>query len=123
MAPTALMIGLTLVVTMTVFGASLKASFGTILNDATTADLFVTAPSLQIEGFSPQVTEVVADVPGVGVVSSTSYGQALFAGAPSAYASVDAATVEQVLDLGDGETDAPEAADAPHPADGDADRR
>ncbi len=97
---TALMIGLTLVVTMTVFGSSLKASFGTILSDATTADLFVTAPSLQIEGFSPEVTEVVADVPGVAVVSPTSYGQARFAGAPSAYASVDAATVEQVLDLG-----------------------
>ena len=96
----ALMIGLTLVVTMSVFGASLKASFGTILSDATTAELFVTAPSLQIEGFSPEVTEVVADVPGVAVVSPTSYGQALFADAPSAYASVDAATVEQVLDLG-----------------------
>ena len=96
----ALMIGLTLVVTMSVFGSSLKASFGTILNDATTADLFVTAPSLQIEGFSPEVTEVVADVSGVEVISPTSYGQARFAGAPSAYASVDAATIEQVLDLG-----------------------
>ncbi len=96
----ALMIGLTLVVTMSVFGSSLKTSFGTILSDATTADLFVTAPSLQIEGFSPVVTEVVADVPGVDVVSPTSYGQARFDGAPSAYASVDAATIEQVLDLG-----------------------
>jgi putative ABC transport system permease protein len=97
---TALMIGLTLVVTMSVFGSSLKASFGGILNEATTADLFVTAPSLQIEGFSPEVTKVVADVPGVAVISPTSYGQARFDGASSAYASVDPATVEQVLDLG-----------------------
>jgi len=97
---TALMIGLTLVVTMTVFGSSLKASFGTILSDASTADLFVTAPSLQIEGFSPEVTKVVANVPGVAVVSPTSYGRARFAGSSSAYDSVDPKTVEEVLNLG-----------------------
>jgi putative ABC transport system permease protein len=82
-----------------VFGSSLKASFGTILNDATTADLFLTAPSFQAEGFSPQASEVVAAVPGVAVVSPTSYGSARFGGAASDYASVDPATVEQVLDL------------------------
>jgi putative ABC transport system permease protein len=97
---TALMIGLTLVVTMTVFGSSLKASFGTILSDASDADLFITAPSIQAVGFSPEVSKVVADVPGVAVVSPTSYGQARFAGASSAYASVDPQTVERVLDLG-----------------------
>jgi len=97
---TALMIGLTLVVTMTVFGSSLKASFGTILSDASDADLFITAPSIQAVGFSPEVSNVVADVPGVAVVSPTSYGQARFAGTSSAYASVDPKTVERVLDLG-----------------------
>jgi putative ABC transport system permease protein len=34
---TALMIGLTLVIAMSVFGSSLKASFGTILGDSTNA--------------------------------------------------------------------------------------
>ena len=97
---TALMIGLTLVVTMTVFGSSLKASFGSILSEATNADLFITAPSLQAEGFSPEAANVVASVPGVAVVSPTSYGEARFAGASSAYASVDPTTVEQVLELG-----------------------
>jgi putative ABC transport system permease protein len=97
---TALMIGLTLVVTMTVFGSSLKASFGSILDESTTADLFVTAPSLQAEGFSPEVVNVVAGVPGVAVISPTSYGEARFDGVSAAYASVDPTTVEQVLDLG-----------------------
>ena len=96
---TALMIGLTLVVTMTAFGSSLKASFGSILNDSTNADLFVTAPSIQAEGFSQEVAKVVATVPGVALVSPTSYGEARFDGAASAYASVDPTTVEHVLDL------------------------
>ena len=39
----ALMIGLTLVVSMGVFASSLKASFGDVLEDKTDADLYVTA--------------------------------------------------------------------------------
>ena len=37
----ALMIGLTLVVSMGVFASSLKASFGDVISDQTNADLFV----------------------------------------------------------------------------------
>ena len=91
---TALMIGLTLVVAMSVFGSSLKASFGTILGDATNADLYVTPASAQAEGFSPEVGRVVADVPGVATASRTGWGEARFDGEPSSYSSVDPATAE-----------------------------
>ena len=95
----ALMIGLTLVVSMGVFASSLKASFGTILDDSTKADLYLTSASAQGGGFSPEVSEVVADVPGVEVVSSFGWGAARFDGADGTYSSLDPATVERVLDL------------------------
>ncbi|HEU0101806.1 MAG TPA: FtsX-like permease family protein [Mycobacteriales bacterium] len=101
---TALMIGLTLVVGMGVFASSLKASFGPILGESTRADLFVSPASSQGEGFSPEVTRIVADVPGVDVVAASSYGQLRVDGGDTSYASVDPATVEQamVLDLTEG---------------------
>jgi putative ABC transport system permease protein len=95
----ALMIGLTLVVSMGVFASSLKASFGDILGESTRADLYVTGTSMQSEGFSPEVTRVVADVPGVRTVSGMGWGQARVAGETAAFSSVDPATIEQVLDL------------------------
>jgi putative ABC transport system permease protein len=95
----ALMIGLTLVVSMGVFAASLKASFGTILGDSTKADLYISTSSVQADGYSPEVVKAVARVPGVAFVSPTGYGMARFAGAAASYSSVDPATVEQALRL------------------------
>ena len=56
----ALMIGLTLVVSMGVFASSLKASFGDVIGDQTDADLYVVTSSAQAPGFSPSVVEAVA---------------------------------------------------------------
>jgi putative ABC transport system permease protein len=95
----ALMIGLTLVVSMGVFASSLKASFGGILDDSTKAALFVSPSSSQSEGFSPEVTKVVSEVPGVKVVSAVSFGQARFNGRSQFYSSIDPATAGQALDL------------------------
>ena len=50
----ALMIGLTLVVSMGVFASSLKASFSGILGDSTNADLYLTTASAQAEGTAPR---------------------------------------------------------------------
>ena len=61
----ALMIGLTLVVSMGVFASSLKASFGDVLADQTNADLYVATSSAQAPGFSPAVVDAVQDVDGV----------------------------------------------------------
>jgi putative ABC transport system permease protein len=95
----ALMIGLTLVVSMGVFASSLKASFGAILDDSTRASLFLTPSSSQADGFSPEVTKVVAVVPGVKAVSAVSFGQARFNGSSQFYSSIDPATAGQALDL------------------------
>jgi putative ABC transport system permease protein len=95
----ALMIGLTLVVSMGVFASSLKASFGTILGDSAKADLYLATSSVQAEGFSPAVIKDVAAAPGVAYVSATGFGMARFAGADGSYSSVDPATVEKALKL------------------------
>ncbi len=49
----ALMIGLTLVVSMSVFASSLKDSFGEVIGDKTNADLFLTASSCPGPGLQP----------------------------------------------------------------------
>jgi putative ABC transport system permease protein len=95
----ALMIGLTLVVSMGVFASSLKASFGEVLSDRTNADLYVATSSAQAPGFSPSVVDAVAAVDGVDEVSANGWGQAHFAGGQSGYSAVDPANAEQVLNL------------------------
>ena len=76
----ALMIGLTLVVSMSVFASSLKDSFGEVIGDKTSADLFVTPASAQGPGFSPSVVDAVADVTGVEEISASGWGEARFDG-------------------------------------------
>ena len=97
---TALMIGLTLVVSMGVFASSLKASFGTTVVGSTNADLFISsASSVTAEGFSPDVVTRAATVPGVDIVSPAGTGEARFDGATASYSWVDPATVEEAIKL------------------------
>jgi putative ABC transport system permease protein len=96
---TALMIGLTLVVSMGVFASSLKASFSDILSGSTHADLYLSKASAGAEGFSPEATRKVAAVPGVRAASATAFGQGKFAGADTFFTSIDPATAEQTLSL------------------------
>jgi putative ABC transport system permease protein len=95
----ALMIGLALVVSMSVFASSLKASYGDVLAGQMDADLFIKASSAQGPGFSPSVVEAVKDVSGVDVISPTGWGEARFEGKPSSFSAVDPATAERVLEL------------------------
>ena len=95
----ALMIGLTLVVSMGVFASSFKASIGPVLADSTNADLYVTTASSQAEGYSPEATRVAATVPGVDTVSAMGWGNARIDGAGASYSSVDPATVEKAFNL------------------------
>ena len=96
---TALMIGLTLVVSMGVFSASLKASFSGLLKSSTNADLYLARASNGSEGFSPSATKAVAAVPGVRAASAMGWGQARINGADTAYNSLDPATAEETLTL------------------------
>jgi putative ABC transport system permease protein len=95
----ALMIGLTLVVSMSVFASSLKESFGEVTADKTNADLYVTSSSAQGPGFSPSVVDAVEDVPGVETVSTSGWGQARFAGQDTSYSSVDPATAGDLMSM------------------------
>ena len=95
----ALMIGLTLVVSMGVFASSLKASFGDVLSDKTNADLYLTSSSAQAPGFSPTVIETVRAVDGVDEVSPNGWGQARFAKASSSFSAVDPRTADDVMNL------------------------
>ena len=95
----ALMIGLALVVSMSVFASSLKASYGDVLTDQMDADLFLKASSVQGPGFSPDVVDAVRSVSGVDVVSPTGWGEARIEGKPSSFSSVDPETAKQVLSM------------------------
>src|SRR4029453_14741799 len=95
----ALMVGLTLVVSMGVFASSLKASFGDIIGDSANASLFVTPSSSQGPGYSPEAIKAVQGVSGVDKVSASGWGQARFDGADSSYSSVDPATATAGLNL------------------------
>jgi putative ABC transport system permease protein len=95
----ALMIGLTLVVSMGVFASSLKASFSDVISEQTNADLFVATSSAQAPGFSPSVVDAVRDVPGVDRVSANGWGEARFADVPGSFSSVDPTTAEDVMNL------------------------
>ncbi len=95
----ALMVGLTLVVSMGVFASSLKASFSDVLADQVDADLYVVASSTQAEGFSPSVVAAVAAVDGVDQVSANGWGQARFEGADHSYSAIDPSNAERIANL------------------------
>jgi putative ABC transport system permease protein len=95
----ALMIGLTLVVSMGVFASSLKASFGDVLSDQTNASLYVATSSAQAPGFSPAVIDAVQDVAGVDQVAASGWGEARFDGQDSSFSSVDPSNAEEVMNL------------------------
>jgi putative ABC transport system permease protein len=95
----ALMIGLTLVVSIGVFASSLKASFGDVLADDLDADLYVTTSSTQAAGFSPSVLGATSAVDGVDQVSPAGWGTARFDGRDSDYSSVDPATAEDIMGI------------------------
>ena len=96
----ALMIGLTLVVSMGVFASSLKASFSDVISDQTDADLYVVTSSAQAPGYSPAALDGVDEVDGVAAVSALGWGEARFDGASAGgYSAVDPATAEQAIAL------------------------
>ena len=100
----ALMIGLTLVVSLGVFASSLKASFGDVLAEQTNADLFVTASSAAAPGYSPSVVDSVERVAGVDEVSANGWGLARFEGVDASYSALDPSNADEVtnLDLSEG---------------------
>lgn len=95
----ALMIGLALVVSMSVFASSLKSSFGDMTAGQTEADLYLTPSSPQSSGFSPSAVAAVRNVAGIDQVSASGWGEAKFEGTPSSYSALDPTNAEAVTHL------------------------
>jgi putative ABC transport system permease protein len=89
----ALMVGLALVSTMAVFGASLSKSATSSVDNAISADYIITSSSQGAGGFSDAVGPTAAAVPGVGAVSTVYSGQFELRGA------VDSLTAVSTRDL------------------------
>ncbi len=96
----ALMIGLTLVVSMSVFASSLKDSFSDVIGDKTSADLFVIAGERPGLGLQPVGRgQRSPTCPASRTVSASGWGQARFEGQDSSYSAVDPATAGDLMSL------------------------
>jgi putative ABC transport system permease protein len=84
----ALMVGLALVSTITVFGASLSKSATSSVDNAISADYIVTASGNGAGSFSNAVAGVASRVPGVATVSTVYSGQFEFRGSVDGLTSV-----------------------------------
>jgi putative ABC transport system permease protein len=93
----ALVIGLTLVTTVAVFGHSTKASVSTAVDRGIRADVILKAQ--QFTGFSPEVAARVAGVAGVTAVSPFQFRKVRILGNEETVASADAAGLEATVDL------------------------
>lgn len=100
----ALMIGVTLVSMMAVFGASTKKTIDEEINKSFKADYLVSNSIGQ--DFSPSVGDEFAAVPGVGTVSRVRWGSGTFEGTDTWMAAVDPATFGKVATLDDTKNDA-----------------
>lgn len=96
----ALMVGVALVGTISVLGASAKASVDRAVRSSFTGDLVVDAGPMGMLGFSPDVTTRLADLPGVRSVSAVRGVSAEVDGAPAQLMAMDATAVEDLFDLG-----------------------
>jgi putative ABC transport system permease protein len=74
----ALMVGLALVSTITVFGASLSKSATSSVDNAVSADYIITATGSGVGGFSNSVATAAARVPGVATTSTVYSGEFQF---------------------------------------------
>lgn len=91
----ALMIGLTLVSMMAVFGQSSKASLDQVIEANFRADYALSNAVMM--PFSPSVSDEVAQVPGVASVARFQFVEAEVDGAPASAAAVEPLALERVL--------------------------
>jgi putative ABC transport system permease protein len=95
----ALMVGLALVSTIAVFGASLSKSSTSSVNNAVSADYIITSASSGAGGFSGSVAGVVSRVPGVTAVSTVFSGQFDFQRSLSSLTAVSPLNLPQTIIL------------------------
>ncbi|MFM8305318.1 MAG: FtsX-like permease family protein, partial [Actinomycetota bacterium] len=93
----ALVIGLTLVTTVAVFGGSAKASVSNAVDRGIRADVILKAP--QFTGFSPEVSARAAQVRGVRAVAPFQFRRVRILGNEETVASADAGGLGSTVDL------------------------
>lgn len=96
----ALMVGVALVGTMTIFAASAKASVSRTINDAFTGDLVIDSGSADFGGLSPALAHHVAHLPEVDAVTGVRNTTAEVRGHIKQIYGVDPASVGRIFDLG-----------------------
>ncbi len=92
----ALMVGIALVSTIAVLGASLSQSAKDSVDSAVRADYVITGPS---SGFSTSVAPAVSRIPGVATVSTVYQGQFELRGSLSSLVGVTAADLQATVNL------------------------
>jgi putative ABC transport system permease protein len=95
----ALMVGLALVSTMAVFGASLSKSATSSVDDAISADYIITSSSMGAGGFSNAVAFAAAAVPGVSSVSTVYSGEFEFRGSVNSLTAVSTRSLHRTVIL------------------------
>jgi putative ABC transport system permease protein len=95
----ALMIGVGLIVFITVFGASARASIAQSVDDAMLGDWVVDTTWGQ-GGLSPEVAATIDALPESGAVTAVRYAPATIDGTSTLLSAVTAATAEQTIDFG-----------------------
>ncbi len=95
----ALMVGLALVSTIAVFGASLSRSATSSVDEAISADYIITSSGSGAGGFSNAVPVTAAHIPGVTAVSTVYSGQFQFRGSLSSLTAVSTGHLPQTVIL------------------------
>ncbi len=95
----ALMVGLALVSTITVFGASLSKSATSSVDNAVSADYIVTSTGNGPGGFSNSVSTAASAVPGVATASTVYSGDFEFRGSVSSVTAVSAKKLSDTIIL------------------------
>ena len=93
----ALMVGLAMVTTVAVVGASMKTSFARTIESAVAADLVVSNPSFA--GFSPQVAAEMAELPELDAVTGVRFDQILIEGARKPLTAADTDAAAELVDV------------------------
>jgi putative ABC transport system permease protein len=94
------MIGVALVSAITIMASSTKASIDEVVDRTFHGDLVVDSGAFDAGGLSPDMAAQIATLPEVAAVSGVRTAPATVDGSSSLLASVDPATIDQVMELG-----------------------
>lgn len=95
----ALMIGVALVSAASVFAASLRDTFNSILERGVTADVIVSSGGQNGQGLPPAVAEALAALPEVGAVTPVRGASAQIDGSTTFLAAVDPASTPELINV------------------------